>query len=99
MSTKLIYDLNIYRLEVEPNVWSDKWNIHTYLYNGKTTIPVLEPIELTDYEASQLGLGSGDFTEIDSWYGLDWLLEHPTAVLSKRLLEVFSSLPKYEENK
>lgn len=105
-ATKIIYDLNIYRLE-ELNAegeyeYAGPWRVHAYrLYDtpsgGTGHFAVLDPISFTDEEAEALGLGSGDFDADDSWYDLDWLLSRYKEVIPQRLLDIFSSLPEYEE--
>lgn len=109
MTIKIDYDLNIFREEVEVpdeslvdpsegTVWeySDPWYLHIYAVNGAGHYEVSTPYELTEEEAKKLELGTGYFSDDDSWYGLEGFLKDYEHQISDRFWDIFNALPTEE---
>lgn len=99
------YDLNIYM----PEEWDAEkddsyydpasWKIHVYAYRDGDQNEWDEPIVLTAEEIQNLGLNRDDnFSDPDSWYGLEGFRLDYWNKLSDRLKEYFDKLPKYWED-
>ena len=101
--TKFIYDLNIFKREMEQAdgtyMHEGPWYVHVYDYTGTTTDEVLEPIELTAEESANLIDNDPYFQdhEPDLWYGLEGFMFEKWDAMSDRLKMIFEGLPKYKE--
>jgi hypothetical protein len=101
--TKFIYDLNIFKREMEQAdgtyMHEGPWSVHVYDYTGTTTDEVLEPIELTAEESANLIDNDPYFQdhEPDLWYGLEGFMFEKWDAMSDRLKMIFEGLPKYKE--
>jgi hypothetical protein len=99
--TEIVYDLNIYQLELENEDGTFEhqgpWYIHVYEYDGRTVEEVTDPIELTQDEYDSLIAPDEYFSELDVWYGLEGFVQDKIDNISQRLLGVFECLPKYKE--
>lgn len=100
------YDLNIFQHEIaqeDPDTgemvydYAGPWYIDIYDVYGPGHQHVQGPYELTAQEARLLDLGNGYFDEGDCWYGLDGFLKDYEDYISPRLMDIFTSLPKYAE--
>ena len=111
MATKIDYDLNIFRQEVEVpdqrlvdpsegTVWeySDPWYLHIYVVDGAGHKEASEAYELTAEESKALALGTGYFEDDDCWYGLEGFLKDYEHQISDRLWSIFNALPVYKED-
>jgi hypothetical protein len=100
-NTKIIYDLNIYQLELEQEdgtfEHSGPWYIHVYEYESGNIEEVTVPLELTQDEYNSLIANDPYFDEPDVWYGLEGFLFEKWDAMSDRLRMVFECLPKYKE--
>lgn len=110
-ATKIDYDLNIFRQEVQvpnPNsdrlgdglvwVYADPWYLDIYVVDGAGHQQLGEPYQLTAEEATVLQLGTGYFNEDDCWYGLEGFLKDYEHQISDRLWDIFNALPVYKED-
>lgn len=108
---KIDYDLNIFRQEVEVpdqslvdpsegTVWeyADPWYLDIYVVDANGHQQLGEPYELTAEESKALQLGTGYFTDDDSWYGLEGFLKDYEHQISDRLWDIFNALPINKEN-
>lgn len=98
----LDYDLNIFRQEVEQAdgqyAYADPWYLDIYVVDGAGHQQLGEPYELTPEETKVLQLGTGYFTDDDSWYGLDGFLKDYEHQISDRLWDIFNALPTHKED-
>jgi hypothetical protein len=99
--TEIIYDLNIYQLELENEDGTFEhqgpWYIHVYEYENSNIEEVTAPIELTVDEYNNLIKDDPYYNELDVWYGLQGFVFEKWDMLSDRLKMVFECLPKYKE--
>jgi hypothetical protein len=106
--TLIDYDLNIYMPEEldesKDSYWDPaSWRIHVYIVsnakNGYGHEEWDEPIRLTADEIVQLGFNQDEeFSDPDSWFGLDGFRLHYWDKMSDRLKKYFDELPKYYED-
>jgi len=99
--TEIIYDLNIYQLELENEDgtfdYQGPWYIHVYEYENSNIEEVTAPIELTPEEYNNLIKDDPYYDESDVWYGLQGFVFEKWDMLSDRLKMIFECLPKYKE--
>ena len=100
-NTEIIYDLNIYQLELENEDGTFEhqgpWYIQVYEYENSNTEEVTAPIELTPEEYNNLIKDDPYYDEPDVWYGLQGFVFEKWDMLSDRLKMIFECLPKYKE--
>jgi hypothetical protein len=101
--TRIIYDLNIFKRELEQSDGSYEhagpWYVHIYEYEDSNIEEVSEPIELTAEESASLIENDPYFQdhEPDLWYGLDGFMFEKWDAMTDRLKAIFEGLPKYKE--
>jgi hypothetical protein len=102
-----MYDLNIFRKEVEVldstegTIWEyqDPWFVDVYVFEDGCQEPILDSqsmplsIELTEEESRLLQLGIGYFKEDDTFIDLDEFLNNYEHQISDRLFDIFNALP------